>query len=326
MVGALRETLVREGDYAVTYNEQGTRVCIVASEPVTSSASNWAEVPRNTALVVCHEKGKVLSVMQSPLAAAGLHSRQDEVHRCLEAVVRVPAAATPRFSPQQAKQFQQRQQHQCHHFHPHQGSSSGCGIGGLLLLHGSASMPAGLLLHGSASMPAGLLSSQHSQDLEAEASLALRPVSADGFRLPPSPRPLPPSPNAFFPFARPAAPGGGDLDAGLQENEEHELTGHTGTITTLAVSKGRLFSGSTDCTIKVPGLAGSLTLTLTLTNPNPNYFVSLSGAHGPTTHICRPVTPSSSARQMHIPPPPSSCRAGVGPERLHLHRHPGSPP
>ena len=66
----------------------GTRVCLVASEPVTGAAGDWAEVPRNTALVVCRERCGLLNVLQAPLTACGAHPRQEEVSRCLEAVSR----------------------------------------------------------------------------------------------------------------------------------------------------------------------------------------------------------------------------------------------
>ncbi|EFN55103.1 hypothetical protein CHLNCDRAFT_24322, partial [Chlorella variabilis] len=41
-----------EGDYHLLYSDKGSRVCLVASEPVTSAAHDWCEVPANTALVV----------------------------------------------------------------------------------------------------------------------------------------------------------------------------------------------------------------------------------------------------------------------------------
>ena len=75
-----------ESDYHLTFSEMGSRVVLVASEPVTSSASDWAEVPRNTALVVAREKGDILAVLQSPLCLSGCHPRQEEVSHCLEAV------------------------------------------------------------------------------------------------------------------------------------------------------------------------------------------------------------------------------------------------
>lgn len=44
------------------------------------------EVPANTALVVSRESGGVLNILLSPLAGCGVHERQEEVARCLEAV------------------------------------------------------------------------------------------------------------------------------------------------------------------------------------------------------------------------------------------------
>lgn len=49
------------------------------------------EVPANTALVVCREKGGILNILLSPLAEGGQHERHEEVARCLEAVS-TPAA------------------------------------------------------------------------------------------------------------------------------------------------------------------------------------------------------------------------------------------
>jgi predicted glutamine amidotransferase/WD40 repeat protein len=85
-VGARGAAVTGEGDYELAYAGLGTRVCLIASEPVTGRGSDWAAVPRNTALVVCREKGGLLAVLQAPLVAAGEHPRAAEVYRCLEAV------------------------------------------------------------------------------------------------------------------------------------------------------------------------------------------------------------------------------------------------
>ena len=74
---------VGEGDYHLCYGELGSRVCIVASEPVTGALSDWVEVPRNTALVVCREKAGVLNMLQTPITADGVHPRLEEVSRCV---------------------------------------------------------------------------------------------------------------------------------------------------------------------------------------------------------------------------------------------------
>ncbi|RMZ55212.1 hypothetical protein APUTEX25_005490 [Auxenochlorella protothecoides] len=83
---ASSKAVAGEGDYHLTYSELGSRVCLIASEPVTSSGSDWVEVPRNTALVVCRETSGVLCVMRSPLVAGAENPRRAEVYRCLEAV------------------------------------------------------------------------------------------------------------------------------------------------------------------------------------------------------------------------------------------------
>jgi predicted glutamine amidotransferase len=85
--GAVRGGVVAgEGDYHLAYGGTGARVCLIASEPVTERASDWTEVPKNTALVVCREKGALLTMITAPLTSLGEHPRQAEVQRCLEAV------------------------------------------------------------------------------------------------------------------------------------------------------------------------------------------------------------------------------------------------
>ncbi|KAK2079339.1 hypothetical protein QBZ16_003030 [Prototheca wickerhamii] len=89
-----------EGDYHLAYSELGTRVCLVASEPVTASATDWVEVPRNTALIVCPETDGLLCVLRSPLVEGGDHPRRAEVLRCLEAAsMRGAAAGAAREAP-----------------------------------------------------------------------------------------------------------------------------------------------------------------------------------------------------------------------------------
>ncbi len=84
---ARNAAVLGEADYHLTYGGTDARVCLIASEPVTARASDWVEVPRNTALIVCREKDGLLTVMQSPLTASGEHPRHAEVYRCLEAVL-----------------------------------------------------------------------------------------------------------------------------------------------------------------------------------------------------------------------------------------------
>ena len=74
-----------EGQYSLQYGEVGTRVAIVSSEPITGS-SDWVSVPRNTALIISQGKSGYVSILKSPLASSGVHPRQEEVMRCLEAV------------------------------------------------------------------------------------------------------------------------------------------------------------------------------------------------------------------------------------------------
>ena len=49
-----------QGEYCLSYGAVGTRVALIASEPITGQAGDWVAVPNNTALVVISEK--VLSV------------------------------------------------------------------------------------------------------------------------------------------------------------------------------------------------------------------------------------------------------------------------
>ncbi len=70
-----------EAEYTLTYGERGSRVVLVASEPITRSAGHWVAVPRNSALVVSRGKGGLLDVVQTPLAANGVHPRQAEVQQ-----------------------------------------------------------------------------------------------------------------------------------------------------------------------------------------------------------------------------------------------------
>jgi len=82
----LQTSIADEGEYMVTYGERGSKVVLVASEPITRSASHWVAVPRNSALVVARSKGGAVDVVQTPLAPGGAHPRQAEVQQCLEAL------------------------------------------------------------------------------------------------------------------------------------------------------------------------------------------------------------------------------------------------
>ena len=67
----------------LTYGERGSKVVLIASEPITKSAGHWVAVPRNSALVVARSKGASLDVVVSPLAAWGCHARLPEVQLCV---------------------------------------------------------------------------------------------------------------------------------------------------------------------------------------------------------------------------------------------------
>ena len=45
-----------QGEYCLSYGAVGTRVALIASEPITGQAGDWVAVPNNTALVVISEK------------------------------------------------------------------------------------------------------------------------------------------------------------------------------------------------------------------------------------------------------------------------------
>ncbi len=48
--------LAWQGEYCLRYGAVGTRVALVASEPITRQAGDWVAVPRNTALIIISEK------------------------------------------------------------------------------------------------------------------------------------------------------------------------------------------------------------------------------------------------------------------------------
>ena len=45
-----------QGEYCLRYGAVGSRVALVASEPITRRPGDWVAVPRNTALIVLREK------------------------------------------------------------------------------------------------------------------------------------------------------------------------------------------------------------------------------------------------------------------------------
>lgn len=72
-----------EGEYILTYGERGSKVVVIASEPITRSSGHWVAVPCNSALVVSRSKGGLVDVVLTPMAATGHHPRQPEVQLCV---------------------------------------------------------------------------------------------------------------------------------------------------------------------------------------------------------------------------------------------------
>ena len=83
--GARAEAFTGEADYHLKYSGKGTRVCMIASEPVTSASDDWAEVPSNTAVVISRDPDGQLTVLRAPLDAHECCGGQQEAFRCLEA-------------------------------------------------------------------------------------------------------------------------------------------------------------------------------------------------------------------------------------------------
>ena len=172
-VGQRSKAVTGEGDYSLAYTENGSRVVLIASEPVTNNASDWVEVPHNTAVIVIREADGLLTTLQAPLLPDSVHPVQEELRRSLESAV--------------------------------------------LLSNMSRGRPA---------MPAlaGLKRNEAS-----EATLETTSQYSD------------PLSDAFT------------QDAQI---EDHRLTGHAGTITALALHDTTLFSGATDCLVRVWNLHG----------------------------------------------------------------------
>ena len=183
------------------------------------------EVPSNTAVVVCREKGGILNILLSPLSTSGAHASQEEVARCLEAVNHA-ASFGNEAAAAAAGAGAAASRHHAHH-----------------LLH-SRSLP---------NMP----SRQGSQ-----LGLAAAAAPADSMTDSGTTHPVPSSPMGFgggpggaLSFGR-LAPiderGGGQRGGALVSvGEDDQLTGHSASVMCLTVANGLLFSGSTDATIKV---------------------------------------------------------------------------
>jgi hypothetical protein len=74
--------LVDAGEYCLAHSDVGTRVAIIASEPITRAGGDWVPVPRNTALVLSWEKHGYINVIHSPLDHLGkISPEQEEVAR-----------------------------------------------------------------------------------------------------------------------------------------------------------------------------------------------------------------------------------------------------
>eukprot|EP00889_Picochlorum_renovo_P002230 jgi/Picre1/29260/NNA_004652.t1 len=78
--------VIGEGSYGLSYAGTETRVCLVASEPVTDCTSDWNAVEPNTALVISKDSKGILTVFKAWLANEGEHPDNEEVYRCLETV------------------------------------------------------------------------------------------------------------------------------------------------------------------------------------------------------------------------------------------------
>ena len=57
-----------QGEYCLSYGAVGTRVALIASEPITGQAGDWVAVPNNTALVVISEKVGCSLIVQRNVA------------------------------------------------------------------------------------------------------------------------------------------------------------------------------------------------------------------------------------------------------------------
>lgn len=254
-----------EGDYHLVYGGNEARVCLVASEPVTASAAEWTEVPRNTALVVCQEKDGLLTVLTAPLVASGEHPRLGEVRECMQAVCDASNILSNASS--------------------HGGScKDGHTTGSHAMGRTSGALQAGarappVLESAAARLAEGLAAQQqrhqHGHSEDGATQLAGNAFQTYHDHHHHSVQPLPPS------TARGHPPNDGDLLPGTPRIEgfsigslkrqasaqsllsmfskdsidsnisnQHQLTGHQGPVTALSAHGDLLFSGSTDSTVK----------------------------------------------------------------------------
>lgn len=75
---------------------------IVASEPITGSASEWVAVPKNHGLVVTRDGDGYMNVLHVPLALAPPAPRMDAVVRCLRTLPLAADAPTGAPPPRDA--------------------------------------------------------------------------------------------------------------------------------------------------------------------------------------------------------------------------------
>ena len=81
--GARAEAFTGEADYHLRYSGTATKVCMIASEPVTSALDDWAEVPKNTALVISRDLDGQLTILRAPLIDSE-NIKGQEIFKCLE--------------------------------------------------------------------------------------------------------------------------------------------------------------------------------------------------------------------------------------------------
>lgn len=240
--------VTEESDFRLGYGGTGARVCLIASEPVTASTSDWVEVPRNTALIVCQEKGGLLTVVQAPLTDGthcfnsnidqncehgnelALTSRQEEIMRCLESITAATglAAASRSKSAYLASAVVTT---------PSLPASIPIAIP-----HSDTSIQTGpqhVHSHGNTTVRQRYHPPPPPEDLDAKAIFSTTPKDQRRIHFP----------SLSSVVANNGIHGTDGTDG--SEVNQHLLTGHEGPVMALCFYQNYLFSGSTDCTIKV---------------------------------------------------------------------------
>jgi Cys-Gly metallodipeptidase DUG1 len=239
-VGQRSKAVTGEGDYTLINNETGTRVVLIASEPVTSNPSDWVEVPTNTALVVVKERDGLLTTIQAPLSAqqeaVACLARQEEVVRCLEAVTRLAGSDTSEALLKLANNNRKSL------------IPSGWGCWHCVSCGGTDSMMPYIKANGKGSSTVSLGKSDSMPPL----SMQDEDTDAEGSD------------------AVPAAP--------PPDSEEHLLTGHTGSVTSLILHDQILITGSADCNIRVWSLHDSKLLAVLVGHQYPVRALSVMPA------------------------------------------------